>query len=121
MDQTGAWPRASWLSRVRLPWRLGILLALLSFLVLHSMAALPLPASRGVDNLSSYLIAQLFGGLASWLQYVLPLALPWLLQPQHMYTAAWHVALHAPRAVMIRRARFSHSLGDDAVVQQWQP
>lgn len=73
MDQTGAWPRASWLSRVRLPWRLGILLALLSFLVLHSMAALPLPASRGVDNLSSYLIAQLFGGLASWLQYVLPL------------------------------------------------
>lgn len=80
-------PRAAWLRAIRLSWPLALPLALLSYLVLHSMAGLPVPQPAGVSNLSSFVTAQLIQGLGSWLQYLLPalfclLMIPSLLKPR---------------------------------------
>ncbi|WP_186293368.1 restriction endonuclease [Chitinimonas sp. BJB300] len=56
------------------------MLAVLSFLVLHSMAGLPVPPSDGVSYLPSLITAQFISGLAVWLQYPMPsLLLLWAL------------------------------------------
>jgi restriction system protein len=56
---------------VRLPWWLGVLLALISYIGLNGVARQPLPASLP-GHVGSYLLALLGWALASVGQYVLP-------------------------------------------------
>lgn len=57
---------------LRLPWWLGVLLALISYIGLHLVARQPLPASLSPGHFGSYVLALLWWGLASIGQYLLP-------------------------------------------------
>ncbi|MGQ5523351.1 restriction endonuclease [Chitinimonas sp. PSY-7] len=57
---------------LRLSWKVSVLLAVLSYLVLHSMAGLSVPVPEGARYLPSLITAQFISGLATWLQCLLP-------------------------------------------------
>lgn len=55
-----------------LPWWLGLVLSLLSYLALHAWAQLPLPASTGTASLAETVGQSVGRSLAQIFQYVLP-------------------------------------------------
>ena len=57
----------------RLPWWAGVVLALLSYLLLHSVASQPIVATTQPGQMSAMVTQGLWKGLASAGQYVLPI------------------------------------------------
>lgn len=59
----------------KLPWWAGVLLALMAFTVLHSVAAMDVTAPKGMQGLGDFAVKQFVRTLAVIGQYVVPLAL----------------------------------------------
>jgi restriction system protein len=59
----------------KLPWWVGVLLALVAFAVLHSVAAMEITAPNGVQGLGDFAVKQFIRTLAVIGQYSIPLAL----------------------------------------------
>ena len=72
MNQCVQEPKGIVSANPRLYWKISALLAVLSFLVLHSMASLSVPFPDGERFLPSSITASIFSVLATWLQYLLP-------------------------------------------------
>ena len=59
----------------KLPWWVGVLLALISYLGFHAVASQPhSPAPTSLDGFGAFTRVRLFQTLATFLQYVLPVA-----------------------------------------------
>jgi restriction system protein len=59
----------------KLPWWVGVLLALVAFAVLHSMAGTEVTAPKGVQGLGDFAVKQFIRTLVAIGQYLIPLAL----------------------------------------------
>ncbi len=55
-----------------LPWYMGLILAIISYLVLHHYAGVEIPAPHGADQFASYASRGVWKYLAFFSQYVLP-------------------------------------------------
>ncbi len=58
----------------RLPWWAGLGLAALSYLVLHAVAAAPLPTAVSLNNLTEMMLGSVFRPLAMVGQFLVPIA-----------------------------------------------
>lgn len=59
----------------KIPWWLGVGLAVVLYFILHAMATASTPAARNVGELNSFIVSQMFRLFAAIGQYVVPLAL----------------------------------------------
>ena len=67
------WPKALIGLAARLPWWLGLALAVISYAGLHHLAQKPMPAAMRPGQMGSFLLSAAMHGLALAGQYVLPL------------------------------------------------